>query len=145
MYGVLLPVWTRLEDISGRDPLSNIIRTDYCTSDHERVKHNNHLKSWLSHVSMGIKMQQSGFTAVTVKLTYRSNDVCTQQPVSYFISKDFHKSISIIVSLGPAVCSKREFSNLILNTLKSKNEFKYKTANLMQFIFTDMMTQAQQQ
>jgi hypothetical protein len=68
------------------------------------------------------------FTAVTVILTYRSNDVYTQQPVSQFISKDLHKPISIIVGLGSAVCSKREFANLIFNTLKIKNKFKYRIA-----------------
>jgi hypothetical protein len=77
---ILIPycLWTGLDDISSRDGLSSITRIHYCISDHNRVKLIHHLKSWLSHMSVGITMQQSGFTAVTVKWTYRSNDVCTQ-------------------------------------------------------------------
>jgi hypothetical protein len=63
--------------------------------------------------------------------------VGSQQPVGHLISKDFHKSISIIVGLCPAVCSKWEFANLIFNTLESKKLFQYKTANLLQFITRD--------
>ena len=70
-----------------------------------------------------INMQQTHHT-----WTYRSNDVRSQQPVGHLIAKDFHKSISIIVGLSPAVCSKGEFANLIFNTLESK-KYKYKTTN----------------
>jgi len=56
----------------------------------------------------------------TTQVTYRSNNVGSQQPVGHLISKDFHKSVSIIVGLCPAVCSEREFANLIFNTLESK-------------------------
>jgi hypothetical protein len=63
--------------------------------------------------------------------------VCSQQPVGHLISKNFHKSISIIVGFGSAVCSKWEFSNLIFNTLESKKLFQYKTANLLQFITSE--------
>jgi hypothetical protein len=63
--------------------------------------------------------------------------VCSQQPVGHLISKNFHKSISIIVGFGSAICSKREFANLIFNTLESKKLFQYKTANLLQFITSD--------
>jgi hypothetical protein len=52
--------------------------------------------------------------------TYRSDDVRSQQPISDLISKDFHKSIGIIVGLSPAIRSKGKFANLVFNTLESK-------------------------
>jgi hypothetical protein len=63
--------------------------------------------------------------------------VCSQQSVGHLITKNFHKSISIIVGLSPAVCSKWEFANLKLNTLESEKLFQYKTANLLQLITRD--------
>jgi hypothetical protein len=52
--------------------------------------------------------------------TYRSNNVSSQNTVSGFVSQNLHKAICLVVCLGSAVGSKREFSNLVFNALWNK-------------------------
>ncbi|MPC59558.1 hypothetical protein E2C01_053582 [Portunus trituberculatus] len=51
-----------------------------------------------------------------------SNKMCAKETVRVLVSQDLYQAVSIIVALGPRICSEGELANGVLHSLTSKME-----------------------